>query len=475
MVGTPSLVTFSGSCTPSPRHTARPASDTGEDVLGDVEPEVRRPEPGELRLDDERAAPRPVADFTANVVASAADTMAMLAEHRATRPLSRRPSREARILTLVDAIFATGERAISDLLDWWERAREGGATRAIWPPIFLLGLVDGPTGLLAIERLVESLRPDEAAAVEVAADALSVVPHARVAALAEDLLEAANPLAQAVGLEALSRRGDLVQDRAASYLDTQAPVLLATALRALARIGGTRHERTIPLLRHADPAVAWEAARALTLLGAPDALEALRAGEPLAVALGPRAAEVFVMAGEADDIAHIEAIVARSPVSAAALDAIGRFGNPLAWSFLLHFLADRELAGAAEAALLMLFGPLVPDDATRTPGAWRDALAEGDLDPAVRYRRGAPWTPAAVVRDCTLAEDSPSGTTRSQRSVERWLDELAARTGIPMDVDLSPWTPAADKLRIVTERAQRVSWRAGAWNGTRDIRGRRGT
>jgi hypothetical protein len=476
MLRKPSLVTFSGSYAPSRARAELPANDTGGEPLGEVEREAPRPDPGELRLDGERATPRPVVEFTAGVVASAADTMAMLAEHRATRPMSRRPSREGRILALVDAVFATGERAISDILDWWEQPREGGDAWAIWPPVFLLGLIEAPEGLLVIEHLLESLRPEDAAMVQVAADALSVVPHPGIGALAEDLLEATNPVAQAVGLELLSRRGSLAPERVASYLDAEAPPLLGVALRALALVEGTPLERTIPLLRHPDPAVAWEAARALTLSSAPDALEAVRAGEPLAAALGARAAELFVMAGQADDITHIEAILARSPVSAELLDAIGRFGNPLAWSFLLHFLTDRELAGAAEAALLMLFGPVVPADATRTPGAWRDALAERDLDPAVRYRRGAPWTPTAIVHECGVARDTQRGGTSSQRDVERWLDELAARTGIAMDVDLSLWTPVADsKLLVVSERALRAPWRAGAWTRTRGIGGRRGT
>jgi len=96
------------------------------------------------------------------------------------------------------------------------------------------------------------------------------------------------------------------------------------------------------------------------------------------------------MAGQANDIVRLEAIVASSPVSPELLDAIGRFGNPLAWSFLLHFLADRELGDAAGLTLFTLFRPLVPPESTRNPSAWRDALSERDLDPTMRYRRGEP-------------------------------------------------------------------------------------
>ena len=87
-----------------------------------------------MSIDDEYAAPIAVEAVNAGVVASAADTMAMLAEHWVTRPMSLRPSREARITTLVDTVFATGERAMSDLLAWWERARDEGDPWSLWPP-----------------------------------------------------------------------------------------------------------------------------------------------------------------------------------------------------------------------------------------------------------------------------------------------------------------------------------------------------
>jgi hypothetical protein len=463
----PGLVVFSGPVVPDALPAQRLHGDA-EDVVDDTDAELPRPRADAVGIDEAHAAPIPPERFTADIVATAAETMAMLAEHRVIRPMSLRPSREARILTLVDAIFVTGDRALSDLLGWWGRAREEGDPWALWPPVFLLGLVDGPDGLLALERLLEALEPGDEERVEVAANALAVVPHAGVVALAEDLLDANNPLARAIGLEVLSRRGELDPERLEPHLDAAAPALLAAALRALVRAEGTAPPtgRLLPLLGHPDVSVAWEAARAVTLWGAPDAVEALRKGQPLGATLGARAAELFVMAGRADDIAHLEGLLARVPLTAELLDAIGRFGNPLAWSFVLHFLIDRELCEAAEGALLTLFGPMVPPDAIRTPRAWRDALAERDLDPAVRYRRGEPWTPAVVVNDCAFAGLSHIGGSHSQRAIERWLDELAARTGIPMNVDLSRWMPGVDpKVLTVSERALGARWSPGAWSG----------
>jgi len=335
----PRLVAFSGPWAPASRSEV---PTPGDDDLGDVEPAPPRPTADEIGLDEGHAAPTSVEDFAVGIIASAADTMAMLAEHRSTRPLYLRPSREARILTLTDAVFATGERAVADMLGWWESARGTGGPWAIWPPTFLLGLLDGAEGLLALERLIESLGPADAAAVQVAADALAASPHPGVAALAEDLLEAENPVARAIGVEVISRRAGLDGERLTRLLDDQAPALVAACLRALVRVGDARPaiERVLPHLKHSDLAVAWEAARAVTLWGAPDALYAVRDGQPLGVTLGAQAAELFVMAGEADDIAHIEALLNRSPLTPELLDAIGRFGNPLVWSFTSSSIAS---------------------------------------------------------------------------------------------------------------------------------------
>ena len=264
-----------------------------------------------------RASPPAVDDDLGDM----AKAMAMLAERRATRPMRQRPSSEVRILTLTDAVFARGERAVTDMLGWWESERGNGAPWTIWPPAFLLGLLDGPEGLLALEHLLESLGPGEAAAVQVAADALSAAPHPDVPALAEDLLEAENPVARAIGVEVLARRRRLGAERVTRLLDGAAPTLLAACLRALVRIEDEPPaiERVLPLLHHPDPEVAWEAARAVTLWGAHDALRAVRQGHPLGAILGTRAAELFVMAGEADDLAHLEGLVARSPLTPALL------------------------------------------------------------------------------------------------------------------------------------------------------------
>ena len=465
MLGRPRLVTFAGPCAPDPPQDAalRELADT---ALGDEEPIAPRPTPGELHLDRERAAPIRTEVFMEGVVASAAETMAMLAEHRVTQPFALRATREARILKLADAILVSGERAIVNVLGWSERAYAEGHAWALWPGVFLLGLVDGPEGLIGRARVFEALPKDADDVVDVAANALVSSPHPGVVAFAEELLDSEHPIAGAVGLDLLSRRGALDARRVSSLLDKEAPALLAAAVRALTRITVTlppaEHvERVSSLLSHPNSGVAWEAARALTLWGDDAALRALRERRSLASVLGARAAELFVMAGAADDLEHMEQIVACTPTTPDLLDAIGRFGSPLTWSFLLHHLADPELADTAAEALHTLFGPIVEPEFHLRAGAWREALADRDLDPALRYRGGEPWTPKAVAHDLRS-----EGVT--QRDIERGLDELGARTGLGAAIDLAAWgSDAGTLLNKATEEVLVARWRAGSWHGPR--------
>ncbi|APR78509.1 Hypothetical protein A7982_03856 [Minicystis rosea] len=469
ILGRPRLVAFVGPCAHAPPHDA-PSREFADTALGDEEPSAVRPNPVEVHLDDQRTAPISSEAFMEGIVASAADTMAMLAEHRVTRPFALRATREARILKLADAILVSGERALVDVVDWSERAYAEGHVWALWPAVFLLGLVNGPDGLLGLVRMFERLPVDASDAVHVATNALASSPHLGVVAFAADLLDSDHPIASAIGIDVLSRRGTLDVARASSLLDNEAPARVAAAVRALTRIAAPlpppeADERVGSLLSHSDVGVAWEAARAVTLWGDDAALCALRERRPLVSALGTRAAELFVMGGSADDLVHLEDIIASTPMTPDLLHAIGRFGNPLTWSFLLHHLADAELADAAREALLMLFGPIVEPEARLQPSVWRAALAERDLDPSLRYRHGAPWTPVAIARDLRMSTLTDAG---SQGDMERDLDELWARTGLWSRVDLDLWgSDAGTRLHEATENTQSARWRAGSWHDAR--------
>jgi hypothetical protein len=467
MLGKPALLSWKGPvawpasavAAPGPEHDA----ESDLDDLAEVELAAPRPRPGEaVRIDPERAEPVAEETLDRDLVFSAAETMAMLAAHRAVRPLRERASREARILALVDAIVASGPRALENALAWWEQVRTDGDPWSAWVPVFLLGLVDGSEGLTQIGRLIASLGPDAEACIDTVPGALTVAPNAGIVSLADALLRAEGAVGRAIAVETLSRRGGATLELLVKVLDDGAPVVASTAVRALARLpsGPRPVERLRAFLGHEEAGLVWEAARTLTLWGDPEALDAARSGRPLAAALGARAVDLFVMAGAADDLASIEALVARSPRSSTLVEGVARFGHPLAWSFLLHFLADQELADVAAKSLMNLFGPLVPEEGQRDAGAWREAIAARELDPERRYRRGEPWSPAVVARECASGE-------LSAVEIEARLDELRARTGRAAVVDMGLWSPEAAPVLDVAGRALGgARWVPGAWTGS---------
>jgi hypothetical protein len=458
--GMPGLVRFGGPChVDEERVEPAPVELPDDDEVEAIEREPARTA-GELRLDEERAEPVLVESVLAGIVGAAAETMAMLAEHRITRPRAVRATREARILDLLGAVFATGEAAMGDVIRWSTRAHAEGDPWALWPASFALSLVDGQEGLLGLERVLEALPADAGDVVPVVANAVAGSPHPGLRALAEDLLEGPHPVARAVGIELLSRRGWLEVARARALLGDAAHVLVAAVVRALGRTPEPVDELGA-LLAHDAEGVVWEAARALALRGDPAALVAVRGGGAVARKLGRRAAEILVMAGEAADIALLEGVATSGPTTPELLDAIGRFGCPLAWSFLLHYLPDADLGEPASRALLTMFGEAVaPGDVLR-PAAWRATLADLELDEAARYRAGRPWTPSVVAAELR-------GEGISQAAAERRIDELRARAGVGAGADLEGWASDVDAaLAAVVDAASRARWRPGAWTGPR--------
>lgn len=391
------------------------------------------------RVDPQLATPSPLADVYASIVEGCADTIAMLARHRDERSVKERADAEGRILAQVDAIAATGEGAIADLKAWWRaRAEEGDDPHRVWAMVFTLGSIDGPEARLALHEVVRALPDDDLQGGRLAADALSVLTREDALAQASELLASPEPMARAVGLDVVSRRGGMLPAAIAKHLDDASPAVIVAAIRALVRHPEVKEPPTAVLrhLHHPDADVAWEAARAITLWGRRDAYLELRDGGPLAEVLGARGLEIFVMAGELEDLARMQAIVTRCPPSREVLSAIARFGAPASWAFLSHFLRDGDLADAARDALTALFGPCVPEDAASNPVAWRDAIGGRQLVSSVRHRRGAPWAPEVVLAECG------SGDLR-RAEVELRLDELRARTGARFEVDLSLWAPEA--------------------------------
>jgi hypothetical protein len=123
----------------------------------------------------------------------------------------------------------------------------------------------------------------------------------------------------------------------------------------------------------------------------------------------------------------------------------------------VHFLSDDQLAGAAANALVTLFGGAVQPKERKKPAAWRAWLSDADLDPAIRYRNGEPWTPGVVTRECMTGD-------LSRLAVEARLEELAARTHLSLGVDLARWTAESQpELDAALASASGARWSPGGW------------
>jgi hypothetical protein len=173
--------------------------------------------------------------------------------------------------------------------------------------------------------------------------------------------------------------------------------------------------------------------------------------------LGARAVEWLILAGRATDLDFLMSLP-RSKPSSAFLSGLARLGNPLVWSYLLHYVGDARVGDAAEAALTTLFGDLVPVEERGEQNAWRTAIAARPWDAKLRYRRGAPWTPASVVAECLSGE-------LSAREVALRLDELAARTATSIRFNFAPFQgDVSKKLEIALAPCERIAYSRGSWS-----------
>ncbi len=148
--------------------------------------------------------------------------------------------------------------------------------------------------------------------------------------------------------------------------------------------------------------------------------------------LGPYAAEILVLAGSLDDIATMEGLVRRLPLSAETLSVVARFGHPAVWPYLVHGLERLEFADVAERALVTLFGPLVVDEPEDAAVVWRGMLTVAEFPAGARWRRGERWSARAVLAECASGE-------LSRREIEPLYDEVRVRTGRPGGVELGAW------------------------------------
>ncbi len=382
-----------------------------------------------VTLDADRAAATPARAHYAEVIEECLERLAMLARHRDERPVRARAGIEARVLAQVDAIIEA-HATVEDLVAFWKQEVDGDPWAA-WAVAFTLCCLNARD---ALRELCEGLPANATQAARLVAEALVASPSGARDAFGRELMRSAASLAHAAGIELLSRIGALDHEVALAALDHESPSVRVAGIRAVARyqVTDAALARLVQCLHTEDAAVAREAGRALSQFGRDDALVEVRDLGQLASALGESALELFVLRGELNDINIMQRLVSRLPASELVLSAIGRFGHPAAWSYLIHGLTKADLAEAAHRALVTLFGPVVVGARAMDPAAWREALEIGGIPQGVRLRHGHAWSATAVMAEC--ARDD-----LSRWEIELRYDELRARTGKLVHADLGAW------------------------------------
>ncbi|UQA58486.1 hypothetical protein [Polyangium aurulentum] len=404
-----------------------------------------------VRLDPARLRPVSLAEFYAEVVAHCAEAAAMLGRDRIVLPRQSVEDAEQRLRCQLDAIVAAGARALVDLVAWWEEDLEdpwrsfGGAIGA--------ASFAGADAMAAIAHVVGRL-PDEAEEhARTIAEALRLSDHAGTGSLAKQWLGSPRAIEKALGISLLASQGALDAAEARAAFGFSSPVVQRAAIRACERMPHAARQGSLAglraLLRGAVPEVAWPAARLLALWDDAEVVRGIEEGW-IFERTGPRAAELLVLAGRPEHGARIEAIASRHARVPGVLSAAGRFGDVRSGGLLVQCLANEELAEEASAALATLFGPVVEDRRALEAGAWRRAIEGMKLAPGTRYRRGKPWSPAAVAAECAAA-----GFGRVE--LERRVDELRARMGRPDFVDVTGWWAEAEASVAALLEAARKS------------------
>ncbi|MDI1477259.1 hypothetical protein [Polyangium sp. y55x31] len=416
-----------------------------------------------VALEEGKGAPISEDAFYADIVASCLDRAAMLARHRTERPLQFRGEIEERLLRSVDAIASIGGPCIRLVLDAWKRSLESPGPWNTWAAVFTLACFSERDALDALTHGLTTLPPTAMEHARAAAEALLLAPHPERNGVCRTLLVSPHPVARAVGVLVLGRQNALGVDEIRAFLLDPNTSVTAAAAEVVDGLPADDVARLVPLLGKCmglpEPAVVWAAARTLLRAGQKDPYFELRDGGPRAARLQPFGAEIFVLSGDVSDRTALAACLARTPPSAATLSALARFGHAGTWSYLLRQLANEDLADAAEAALMTLFGERVAPSRRQDAGAWRKAIEAMRLDPNVRYRGGEPWTAERVAEAC-----ASGALTRVE--LERLLDELAVRAGMRAPADGAAWGQELERALALLVPAARERDRAampGTW------------
>lgn len=398
--------------------------------------DLAAPEPPPVQLAGEGGEPLAREWIYGNIVASCAEKIAALARDRYRLPWRERAHAERRILELSDAFAVCGEGRLGALTTWWQQVQGDADGWASWAAALLLGCTAGDDAGVALVQGTLTLPPEDRASVIVIAEALGVCPHPDLPRWALGWASSPHPVERALGVDVLSRLGRIDEREIALGLDDDSPLVSELAVRAVERIAAPTEAlraRLRMLLQGSAVGPAWRAARLLTLLGDDTPYRRLREGDILRATLGALALEIFVLHGEMADRAAFAACHRAERPTPYVLDALARYGHAGAARYLMHFLNEEELAQAAERALVVLFGEIVPPDERRVAEAWRRAIAGLGAGDRERLRRGERWSAEGVVRECRTG-------ALSEAELRPRLDELAMRGGGQPHIDLSGWT-----------------------------------
>lgn len=418
------------------------AEDFDPDALfaaaNDVSPPLPELSPASLespavRLDIEKIRPTSVEVFRAEVVAHCLETLSMLGKSRATIPRRAVLETERRMLCQVDAIVATGPRALVDLAAAWAEDL-ADPFRSFGGTIAALAFEGSAASTLVLQAI--SARPDDSLAhARLVAEALGLYERADLFDLGRSLLASATPTSRAAGLLFLAGRGALPAAEVRRFFSDSAPIVRNAALDSCFRIPAPALRELSPTLRDLvatnDLEFASRAARLLAILGDPEVRRSLRESS-LSARLGPLAAELFVLAAGPEEASAADFFFTSQTPTPALLSAAARWGRPAVLPRLLQNLSGDDLVEPAAAALGVMLGagtvPKNPLDA----GAWRRKIGELRLAPDARLRRGSPYSTAVVADECA-AGDLP----RAELGLR--IDELRARTGRIDPVNLFGW------------------------------------
>ncbi|RZO66326.1 MAG: hypothetical protein EVA89_00495 [Sandaracinaceae bacterium] len=350
---------------------------------------------------------------------------------------------EARILARVDAIVACGADVLPALVQRLEQ-RPLPDPEARWALILTYGCLAGDDTVDEAARLARSAELDDPDVRHAVMDALAHVPTPAIERRLRAWLASPIVAERAVAVAALGRRGALTSDElAAAASDADADVVRSAAA-ALGTTKGKLDDWLVDrLLHHEEEAVVGLALRGGVLR---QEAAALRRARSLVTQHQGAFGDAGVVFALTQGRAGLDALLEDAAVAgeSRSLEALGWFGHISAVPYLIGRTGSDEEAprSAAARALQRILGShraagiaqlasRPPSDGpSEDPDVWRELWAHlrPSLDPEVRYRFGAPWSPAANTGELRADFARPEDRVRAHL-------ELSGRLGLTAGLD----------------------------------------